>query len=326
MQKLPFEIKREILVKRDAKADERYGTAPDKRSTELLLDYGVVNIDKPRGPTTHQIADYVKKILHIEKCGHSGSLDPNVTGVVIVGLGESTKIVNVLLSAGKEYVCVMHLHKPTDESKIRGVFKKFVGKIKQVPPIRSSVKRQLREREIYYLEILEINGQDILFKVGCQAGTYIRKLCHDIGRELGVGAHMAELRRTRLGPFDESTTHTLQDLTDAYVFWKTERNDKFLRKIIQPVENAVGHIPKIWVTDTTVDAICHGANLNVPGIARIESEAKAGDVAAVLTLKNELVALVTLTMDSEQIMKSEKGQATKTERVFMKPGIYPKRF
>lgn len=312
-----------MLIKKEAETDEKYGKKPEDRTVEELLEKGVVNIDKPKGPTTHQVADYVKKILHLTKAGHSGSLDPAVTGVVVVGLGKNTKIVQTLLNAPKEYVGIMHLHSEVPEKKIREVFKKFTGKIKQIPPIKSAVKRVERIREVYYLEIREIDGKDILFRVGCQAGTYIRKLCHDIGKELKTGAHMAELRRIKLGPFNETTAVALQDLQDAFVFWK-EGDGSQLKKIMQPMEAAVEHLPKIYVFDTTIDSVCHGAQLKVPGISKLDEEIKKGQLVAVLSLKNELVAIGNAEMTTREIFEKDKGMAVKTARVFMEPGIYPK--
>ena len=263
---LPFEkIERKILVRKEAGTDEKLGCWPEKRATEEIINYGIVNIDKPKGPTSHQVADYVQKILSISKSGHSGTLDPAVTGVLPVALDRGTRIVQGLLTAGKEYVAIMHLHKEVDEKTLRETIQKhFIGKIMQMPPLKSSVKRQLRPRTIYYLDILEIDGKDILFKVGTEAGTYIRKLIHDIGQKLQVGAHMAELRRTKAGPFDETTLFTLQELTDAFYYWKNENNEKFLRKAIQTVENGASHLPKVWVFDTTVESLCHGSDLKVP--------------------------------------------------------------
>lgn len=322
---LPSEkIKRKILIKKEAETSPDYGILPENRATEEIINYGIVNIDKPRGPTSHQVSAYVQNILKIKKAGHSGTLDPNVTGLLPIALGRATKIVQALLHSGKEYVAIMHLHKDVSGGKLKAACKEFVGKIKQLPPIKSSVKRELREREVYYLDILEIDGRDVLFKVGCQAGTYIRKLIHDIGQKLGCGAHMVELRRTKAGPFDESTLTTLQDLQDAYYYWKEESNDKLLRKIIQPVENGANHLPKIWVLDTTVDSLCHGANLNIPGISKVESDIKEGNLTAIMTLKNEIIAIGPANINSEEIMQKEKGMAVKASKVFMLPGTYPK--
>src|SRR3989338_9748993 len=165
--KLPFErIKRKILVKKEAKTDEKYGCRPEERKTEEIINYGVVNVDKPKGPTSHQVSDYVQRILGLKKAGHSGTLDPRVTGVLPIALGSSTKAVQALLTAGKEYICIMHLHTDLPEEKVRKACNSFIGRIKQMPPLRSSVKRQQRYRKIYYLDILEIQGRDVLFRVG----------------------------------------------------------------------------------------------------------------------------------------------------------------
>ena len=320
---LPFErIERKVLIRKEAETDEKYGCIPEERKTEEIINYGIVNIDKPKGPTSHQVSDYVQKILHIEKSGHSGTLDPAVTGVLPVALGRATKIVQALLTAGKEYVAVMHLHKDVEEEILKETIKKhFLGKIQQLPPLKSSVKRQLRTRTVYYFDIFEIDGKDVLFKVGTEAGTYIRKLIHDIGKKLGTGAHMAELRRIKAGPFDESTLFTLHELNDAYYFWKQEQNGKFLRKVIQPVENGVKHLHKVWVFDTTIESICHGVDLKVPGISKLNDKVSKDEIVAIMTLKNELVALGIAKMGSQEML-DEKGIAIQTEKVFMQPGTY----
>jgi len=327
MQKdlLPFEkIKRKILVRKKSVSSSKFGCDPNNRPIKELINYGVVNIDKPAGPTSHQISAYVQKILDISKAGHSGTLDPGVTGVLPIALGRATKIVQILLKAGKEYVGLMHIHKEIPEHEIYNICNEFVGKIMQMPPIKSSVKRQLRPRQVYYFDIVEINGKDVLFRVGCEAGTYIRKLVHDIGQKLGSGAHMVELRRTRAGPFNESTNLvTLQDLTDAFYYYKEEGNKKYLKYCIQPVEKAVEHLPKIYVLDSAVDSLCHGANLNVPGISNLESGITLGDIVAVMTLKGELICYGTAKLDSDEML-AEKGFAVKIEKVFMLPETYPR--
>lgn len=326
MGELPFEkIERETLVRVEAKTDDRFGEYPNKRSIKELLDYSIVNIDKPSGPTSHQVSSFVQKILKIKKSGHSGTLDPKVTGCLAVAIGRGTRIVQSLLTAGKEYICIMHLHSEVDEKTIREeIEKNFVGKIKQLPPVKSAVKRQWRYRKIYYLEIIQIKDKDVLFKVGCQAGTYIRKLVHDIGDHLGTGAHMAELKRTKAGPFNEKTLCTLQDLADAYHYYETEKDETKLRKLLQNIESGVDHLPKVWILDTTVNNICNGASLKVPGIAKVESDIQLDEPVAIMTLKNELVAVGISKMISKDMVSKEKGQAVVSSQVFMQPGVYPK--
>lgn len=322
---LPFEaVQRKIIVRKESETDLRYGRFPDKRPVDVLINYGVINLNKPKGPTSHQVSDYVQKILHIDKAGHAGTLDPGVTGVLPVATGRATRIVQALLPAGKEYVAIMHLHKPVPLEELKKTLAAFVGKIKQLPPIKSSVKREVRERNIYYLEIIEVEQQDVLFRIGCQAGTYIRKFCHDVGQKLGTGAHMAELVRTKAGPFNADEMVTLQDLADSYWYWKNEGNEGLIRKCIKPVESGIIHLPKIWVMDNAVDPLCHGAVLNVPGVSKFHTDIKKDDAVAILTLKDELVALGKSEITSDEMASKEHGAAVKISKVFMEPGAYPK--
>jgi H/ACA ribonucleoprotein complex subunit 4 len=325
MQLLPSEkIKREILVRRKAETSPKFGKYPKDRTVSELIQLGVANIDKPKGPSSHQVSAYAQKILKVSKGGHSGTLDPGVTGVLPIAFERATRIVQVLLTAGKEYVAIMHLHKEVDENKLRETCKSFEGKIKQLPPVKSAVKRQWRFRKIYYIDIIEIDGKDVLMRIGCQAGTYIRKLLHNIGEKLGTGAHMAELRRTKAGGFDESTLITLQDLADAVHYYEKENNEKYIRRCIMPVETAADHIPKIWVLDSTVNALCHGMNLKIPGIAKLHTEIQKDDIVAVMTLKDELIAVGTAQLTSKEMMNLEKGLAVNINKVFMNPGVYPR--
>ena len=315
MGKLPFEtIKREILIKKASAAN--FGIAPESRSTDILLDYGVINIDKPKGPTSHQVSDYVQRALNIKKSGHSGSLDPGVTGVLPVAIGRATRIVEALLKSGKEYIGIMHLHKDVSEQELADAVKKFIGKIRQMPPLKSAVKRQERTREVYFFEIIERDRKDVLFTTGVEAGTYIRKLIHDMGKKLG-GAHMAELRRTKAGAFTEKSIVTLQDLADAFYYYKNG-SDKFLRHCIQPIETAVVHLPKIWVLDSTIHTLVHGVDLKTPGLSKLESNINIKDTVAVMTLKNELIAVGIAKMTSQEMMTKDKGICVEINKVFMK--------
>lgn len=311
------------LRKRQAATNPKYGCPPDKLPASQLLRTGIAVLDKPSGPTSHQVSAYVRDILGVARTGHSGTLDPKVTGVLPVALEQSTRLVQSLLSAGKDYVCLMHLHKSVPLAAAQAAFARFTGTIKQLPPVRSAVKRQVRARNVYVLEILDMEGQDVLFRSGVQAGTYIRKLCHDIGKDLGVGAHMSELRRTRAGPYDEAMAVTLQDLVDAMHYHK-QGDDGPLRKAILPRESAVRHLPGITVLDSAVDPLCHGQSLKVPGIAAATDDVQADKPVAVFTLKGELILVGGALMDAAAIMKEEKGIAVKAAQVLMAPATYPK--
>jgi len=325
MSKLPFEnMDRSLVIKREYVSSGKFGKSPEERTTDEMLRFGMINIDKPAGPTSHQISGFVKDILHLDKAGHSGTLDPGVTGVLPVGLQNATRIMQSLLTAGKEYVGIMHIHEDIPEGKIIDSVKKFQGKLMQMPPVKSAVKRQLRERNVYYVEVLDIDGRDVMFKMGCQAGTYVRKWCHDFGQYMDTSAHMVELRRTKAGPFTENNIITLQDLTDAYHYYKQEHDDTKLRNIIVTPEFAVSHLRKIYVMDTTVNSLCSGAYLKIPGVVKLEKEIDKEDFIAVFTLKDELILVGKALMSTDEILKSERGIVLKTEQVFMDRGIYPK--
>ncbi len=321
---LPYDKKRELLVKNEGFTNYEWGCRPSERPIEEYIAKGVINLDKPVGPTSHEVVSWVKKIFNIRKAGHGGTLDPGVTGILPVSLEKATKVVQTLLLAGKEYICIMHLHEPVSQEDIEKICREFVGKIYQRPPFRSSVKRRLRIRRIYYLDVMEVFDQDVLFRVGCQAGTYIRKLCHDIGEVIGCSAHMSELRRTRTGSFKEDEALvTLIDVKDAYTWLIEDGDETEIRKAIGPMEKAVEHLPKIIIRDSAVDAICHGADLTAPGVLKIHSNIQKNGLVAILTLKDELVALAKTYMTSKEILELDHGRVAKTERVFMERGTYP---
>ena len=320
---LPIITNRKRLIKAKVKTNPNYGKSPDEYSVKELISSGIVFLDKPKGPTSHQVDSWVKKILKVEKVGHSGTLDPNATGILPIGIGDATRALNVLLSAGKEYVGVMKLHKKVDDKKIKDACKNFIGEITQLPPVRSAVKRVKRKRHIYYLNILEIRDKEVLFCVGCESGTYVRTLCVDIGKKLKTGAHLSELRRTKVGLIKESDSIILQDLKDAFAFWKEDGDDSEILKIIKPMEQLLNLLPKIVIRDSAVDALCHGANLAIPGVAEVDSDIKKGDLAAVLTLKGEGVALVNTLMSTEEIIQKDSGVCANLSRVLMNKGTYP---
>ncbi|MFC2154548.1 RNA-guided pseudouridylation complex pseudouridine synthase subunit Cbf5 [Candidatus Altiarchaeota archaeon] len=313
-----------ILVKNRCETNSDYGCTPQDRKIEDYLQRGIANLDKPSGPTSHQVTAWVKGIFNLERAGHSGTLDPKVTGVLPVAFGQATKILSNLLLAGKTYVGILSLHQDLEEQEIMKAMEYFQGKIIQKPPIKSAVKRQLRLKNIYRFELLEKVGRSVLFEVDCEAGTYIRKLCHDLGYVLGGKAQMSELRRIRVGPFTEEGIIRLHDLRDSYEHFKETGEETKLREYVQPVENAVSHLNKIWIKDSAVDALCHGAELNAPGVCKIEENIKPGNLVAAFTLKDEVVAVVNSLLDSQGIMEAKRGPIAKTSRVVMEPGTYPK--
>ncbi len=240
-------------------------------------------------------------------------------------LEEARKVVQALLLSGKEYVCVMRLHGQPGAEQVKKMLEEFEDTIYQRPPVRASVKRRIRTRTIYRIELLESEERNILFKVSCEAGTYIRKLCNDIGEALGCGAHMQELRRTRAGPFTEDHgAVTLQDLAYWFMEWKQQEDEEILKKFIRPMEDALALVPKIYIRDSAVDAICHGAILTAPGVVSLETGINKGEAVSIVTLKGEAVALAKAMTSSEEILNMDHGAVAKSNRVLMQRGTYPK--
>ena len=240
-----------------------------------------------------------------------------------LAINSATKALAELLVGGKEYIALMHVHKDFELDDLNKTLRQFTGVISQLPPVRSNVKRQYRDREIYYLDVLEIEGNDVLFKVGVQSGTYIRKLINDIGEKLGTGAHMIELRRSKVSTLSEkSGLVTLQDLDDAVYFYQNEKDDRLLKKCIQNIEDALDFMPKVIVSDEAVDTVAHGSPVAVPGIVKMNSFEK-NDRVFISTLKGELIALGNAVMTPTEIMHAKGGIAIKNDSVIMRTGTYP---
>ena len=313
----------EFLVRDKSPLNVNAGKKPSERSIEELLEAGVIIMDKPMGPTSHQATAWVREILQVEKIGHGGTLDPKVSGVLPVATGRAVRALNLVLRSDKEYVCLMRLHRDRKEEDIRKVINTFVGRIYQTPPVRSAVKRQMRIRTIHSIKILELKGRDVLFRVDCDAGTYIRTLCVDIGDALGVGASMEDLRRVRSGSMIEDKAVTLQDIKDAYVDWKAG-DEHWLRSMLLPIEVLFDPLPKVIVKDSAVDALCHGADLAVVGVAQANASIQKETAVAFFTAKGEAIAVGTAKMAAEDMTRAKEGIAATTDRVYMPAGTYPK--
>lgn len=312
-----------ITIDQDVTNDD-YGTYYDKRTVKQLLEYGLIILDKPPGPTSHEVVAWVKRILKISKAGHSGTLDPQVSGVLPLGLGEATKALGVLLLGPKEYHAIARLHSLPTKEKLENVLNQFTGEIYQKPPQRSSVLRRTRTRTIYELEMLEQKERLVLLRVLCEAGTYIRKLCYDIGEILGQGATMIELRRTMVHQFNDKNLVTMHNLADAFALWEEDKDDSKLLRLLRPIEHALSEIKSVVIRDSAVDALCHGAQLAIPGILAISQNLKKGDLVAIYTQKGEVVALAEALLTESEIQENTKGYAFQTKRIIMAPNTYPK--
>ena len=301
-----------------------YGVYYNKRSIQSLLEYGLILVDKPPGPTSHEVVAWAKRILALPKIGHSGTLDPQVSGVLPLGLGEGTKALGVLLLGPKEYHALGRLHSLPPKEKLEQTLDLFRGEIFQKPPQRSAVVRQTRTRTIYELELLEQKERLILLRVLCEAGTYIRKLYYDMGEILGPGGSMIELRRSRVHQFSEDNLVTMHQLADGFATWKETGDTSKLTQMILPIEHALSEIKSVVIRDSAIDSLCHGAQLAIPGILEISPGLNQGDLVGVYSQKGEVVALAESLLSETEIKDSTKGYAFKTKRIIMKPNTYPK--
>jgi H/ACA ribonucleoprotein complex subunit 4 len=233
----------------------------DKKSIKELLEFGIINIDKPAGGTSFDVSDFVRKKLKLRKTSHFGTLDPMVTGVLPIALNRACKLTGFFLGEDKEYIGTMRIHEDISVEEIEEAIKKrFTGKIMQLPPVKSRVKRQEREREIKKFDILGKKEKEINFLVECQGGTYVRKLVHDLGEELGIGAHMTKLRRIRAGIFKEKESISKEEFEKAVNEYFKGKEEKLREKII-PAEIVSEVYPIVEVRQEFVDKLLHGSPL-----------------------------------------------------------------
>jgi H/ACA ribonucleoprotein complex subunit 4 len=311
-------------TREEAETDPEYGSIPEKRPLEELLQKGILLIDKPFGPTSKQVTTWIKEELDLKKAGHFGTLDPNATGVLPVGIESGTRLNNVMANSDKEYVFEAELEDNRDEEKIKEVLEEFKGMNKQVPPEKSAVKREEREREVYEIEFLEKQEKKFLARVECESGFYVRVLIQQIGEKLDTEAEMVELRRTRQAGIEEDDLNTLQEVVDAYHFYNQGEEEE-LREILRPVEKAIEHLKKVVVKDSAVNAVANGADLGCAGISKLQGEIEEDETVAITTLKGELVAIAEAEMSSEQMYDAD-GTAATLESVHLDPETYPKRW
>ncbi len=293
-----------------------------KRSIEELLDFSLCLIDKPPGPSSHEVSAMARKILGAKKTGHSGTLDPQVSGLLLVGVGRATRFLHYLSRLQKEYVCIMKFHKRVSAEQIHRIFREFSGEITQTPPKESAVRKVARKRKVYYLAPAQISNHTVLFSVLCEAGTYIRTLCRDMGARCG-GAHMCELRRTSVGKLTADNAHTLQGLSDAVWAWKERKDEGPLRKILTPPEEFLFGFKKIHIKETAVENILSGAPLHAPGLHAADAGIAKDEFVALMDAKGSLVAMAKAACTSEQMGKT-KGVIAFPKLVAMtKSGVRP---
>ena len=317
------------------------GWSPTARPMTELKRYGVINLDKPSNPSSHEVVAWVKRILKVDKTGkknmpphlslgHSGTLDPKVTGCLITCINNATRLVKAQQSAGKEYVAIFKLHQHIEKVKqVEKALMTLTGPVFQRPPLISAVKKELRVRTIYESKMLDYDEKrDMgIFWVSCEAGTYVRTMCIHIGYILGCGAHMQELRRTRSGALKEDETMvTMHDIKDAQWHYEKFSNEAYLRRVIMPLEILLVQHPRIVVKDTSVNAICYGAQLMLPGVLRYESGIEIGKEIVLITTKGEAIAIAIASMTTSTIATCDHGIVARTKRVIMERDVYERKW
>ncbi|CAH1420983.1 unnamed protein product [Lactuca virosa] len=306
------------------------GYSPLKRPLAEYIRYGVINLDKPANPSSHEVVAWIKRILRVEKTGHSGTLDPKVTGNLIVCIDRATRLVKSQQGAGKEYVCVARLHSDVpDVAKVARALETLTGAVFQRPPLISAVKRQLRIRTIYESKLLEYDADKhlVVFWISCEAGTYVRTLCVHLGLILGVGGHMQELRRVRSGIMGEKDNMiTMHDVMDAQWSYDNYRDETYLRRVIMPLEVLLTSYKRLVVKDSAVNAICYGAKLMIPGLLRFENDIENGEEVVLMTTKGEAIALGIAEMTTAVMATCDHGVVAKIKRVVMDRDTYPRKW
>ncbi|XP_075474004.1 H/ACA ribonucleoprotein complex subunit 4-like [Primulina tabacum] len=306
------------------------GYSPLKRPLTEYIKYGILNLDKPANPSSHEVVAWIKRILRVEKTGHSGTLDPKVTGNLIVCIDRATRLVKSQQGAGKEYVCIARLHSKVPEvSKVARALETLTGAVFQRPPLISAVKRQLRIRTIYESKLLEYDADRhlVVFWISCEAGTYVRTMCVHLGLLLGVGAHMQELRRVRSGILGEKDNMvTMHDVMDGQWVYDNYRDESYLRRVIMPLEVVLTSYKRLVVKDSAVNAICYGAKLMIPGLLRFENDIEVGEEVVLMTTKGEAIALGIAEMTTAVMATCDHGTVAKIKRVVMDRDTYPRKW
>lgn len=306
------------------------GFSPLKRPLAEYVRYGILNLDKPANPSSHEVVAWIKRILRVDKTGHSGTLDPKVTGNLIVCIDRATRLVKSQQGAGKEYVCVARLHSAVpDVAKVGRALETLTGAVFQRPPLISAVKRQLRIRTIYESKLLEYDASRhlVVFWISCEAGTYVRTLCVHLGLLLGVGGHMQELRRVRSGILGEKDNMvTMHDVMDAQWVYDNYRDESYLRRVIMPLEVLLTSYKRLVVKDSAVNAICYGAKLMIPGLLRFENDIEVGEEVVLMTTKGEAIALGVAEMTTAVMATCDHGVVAKIKRVVMDRDTYPRKW
>ena len=307
----------------DISKPSNHGIDPENLSIEQRLASGFILLDKPPGPTSHQIASWVRDLLGLERLGHGGTLDPFATGVLPLMAGKSMKLTKGILKTDKTYIAVLKSAQETNAENLNDVIDKLTGRIYNVPPEISAVKVQVRTRKIYSFELIESTSKQAIVKIACEAGTYIRTIARDMGLLLGYNVELKELRRENSGRFNLMDCVTLQEIADAVWLWKECDNSTALEKIIHPTEKLLLDKPYIIVKDSAASALCHGAPLLRPGLIEVSDKLSSGLEVAAFTSKNEVVGIVKMSKGFTEISSETSGEIGKSVMILMEQERYP---
>ncbi|XP_075213439.1 dyskerin pseudouridine synthase 1 Nop60B [Lycorma delicatula] len=306
------------------------GSSPLRRDIKEYIRSGCINLDKPSNPSSHEIVAWIKRILKVEKTGHSGTLDPKTTGCLIVCVERTTRLAKSQQGAGKEYISVFKLHSaPESKLKVVQSLEKLRGALFQRPPLISAVKRQLRVRTIYETKLLDYDEDKYvgIFWVKCEAGTYVRTMCVHLGLLLGVGGQMIELRRNRSGIHSEEMgLVTMHDVLDAQWLYENHNDESYLRRVVHPLETLLVSHKRIIMKDSAVNAICYGAKIMLPGLLRYEDGIELNQEVVIVTTKGEAIALGIALMTTAAIASCDHGIIAKIKRVIMDRDTYPRKW
>jgi len=289
---------------------------------ERIASGAFVLVDKPRGPSSHQVTAWARDLLGVATAGHAGTLDPNVSGVLWVGLGPALRLVPLVLEFPKTYVGVVVLHGDVPATRLAAVVGEFAGPVYQTPPVRSAVKRERRVRTIHRLDLLEREGTRLLLEAVADSGTYVRTLAVDLGDALGVGAHLEELRRTATGPFGEKDAVTLSELADAKAA-ATGGAPAALLALLHPIEEVWREFPTLVLKDAAASAVAHGASLAAGGVASVSRAFARGDRVVLLSRTRELVATGVAVRSADEPRGERGGWIVGSTKVFADPRRFP---
>jgi len=305
-----------------------HGASPLKREISEYVKSGYICLDKPANPSSHEVVAWIKRILKVEKTGHSGTLDPKVTGCLVVCIERATRLVKSQQSAGKEYVCIYRLHDSVEQKRIAQELERLKGALFQRPPLISAVKRQLRVRTVYESKLLEHdpNTNMGIFWVSVESGFYARTICVHLGLMLGCGGQMQELRRPRSGTSHESDCATMHDVLDAQWLYENHKDETYLRRVVRPLEALLTKHKRIIMKDSAINAICYGAKILLPGVLRYEDGIEINEEIVIVTTKGEAICLGIAQMTTATMASCDHGVVAKIKRVVMERDTYPRKW